>query len=100
MPTIHHQRSKNNWTPAYNSWRCMKQRCNNKKHPSWSRYGGKGISYDPRWETFEAFWNDMGDPPKRGKWDLSRKDHNLSYSLENCEWKPRSDNRADFRKAR
>lgn len=67
------------WSGAYNSWGCMKRRCRDATNPA---YGGRGISYDPRWEKFEAFYNDMGDRPLGH--DLSRKDQNANYSFENC----------------
>lgn len=93
---IHGQRAA--WSGAYNSWRCMKQRCDNPKAMNYKAYGGRGIKYDPRWKNFEAFYNDMGDRPLGH--DLSRKDQNTDYTFENCEWTPRAQNRGSRRNYR
>lgn len=70
--------------PMYKAWISMKQRCDNPKLPSWDRYGGRGITYDPRWSVFENFLNDMGERPK-GK-TLDRKDNDGNYTKDNCRW--------------
>src|SRR3990167_4465109 len=41
----------------YNVWRGMLKRCNNKKHKSYKRYGGRGIKV--LWKSFEDFKDDM-----------------------------------------
>lgn len=82
--------STNGFTPAYNSWRAMKARCDNPRNERYAAYGGRGISYDPRWKTFEAFLHDMGDPPPGCV--LSRENHDKDYNYENCSWAPQSAN--------
>lgn len=69
---------------AYISWCGMKTRCNNPKSTGFEYWGGRGITYDPQWETFEMFYRDMGDRPE-GK-SLERKKTELGYSKDNCEW--------------
>jgi hypothetical protein len=59
----------------------MKDRCNTAN----PRYGGRGITYDPRWNNFIEFYKDMGDPPT-DKHTLDRKDGNLNYCKTNCRW--------------
>lgn len=71
-------------SPTYVSWYNMKQRCNNPKSPEWSRYGGKGISYDERWEDFETFLADMGERPDGTSLDRINPDG--CYSKDNCRW--------------
>jgi len=42
------------------SWRCMKSRCGSQR----KSYGGKGIKYPKRWESFDCFVRDMGIRPE------------------------------------
>ena len=74
---------KHGWskTDTYRCWNNMKKRC---RRTSNLRYGGRGITYDSRWEQFENFLTDMGPKPE-GLW-LERKDNNLGYYKGNCEW--------------
>lgn len=71
-------------TPTYNSWRAMKARCDYKHHTQYKYYGARGITYDPRWASFEAFLSDMGERPLGT--DLNRIDPDKSYCMENCNW--------------
>jgi hypothetical protein len=70
---------------TYCSWKSMLHRCNNPKHKSYKDYGGRGISICDRWvNSFQSFYDDMGDVPK-GK-TLGRIDNNSGYEPSNCEW--------------
>lgn len=71
-------------TPTYISWASMKTRCDNPNDDSYYRYGGRGISYDPKWSTFEGFYEDMGD--RLEGTTLDRIDPDKDYSLSNCFW--------------
>jgi hypothetical protein len=84
--TLKHGMSKvaNKLPPIYRAWQNMKTRCNNTKLPNAKDYSGRGITYDPHWESFINFYNDMGDKPE-GK-SLDRIDNDKGYSKENCRW--------------
>jgi hypothetical protein len=79
-----HGGSKNK-TSEYASWKAMKERCNNPNHTAYSRYGGRGITYDPSWNSFEKFLEDMG-PKENPKLELERIDNEKNYHKENCCW--------------
>lgn len=63
----------------------MKSRCTNVKLPDYKNWGGRGIGYDPKWEQFDGFVEDMFDSYSEGL-TLDRKDNDIGYSKENCAW--------------
>lgn len=71
-------------TRTYRTWKEMRQRCMNPSNDKWKWYGGRGIKICATWNTFEAFWADMGDRPE-GK-TLDRIDSDGDYELANCRW--------------
>ena len=83
-------------TKTYTSWSNMKTRCNNPNLPQFKDYGGRGISYCEKWETFEGFFEDMGHLPEG--LTLERKDVNKGYCKENCIWADRFVQAANKRK--
>jgi hypothetical protein len=71
-------------TPTYYCWLNMKKRCLRDGGPDYPDYGGRGITFDPRWRTFAAFFKDMGEKPE-GK-TLDRKNNDGPYCKKNCRW--------------
>lgn len=69
---------------TYHTWSGMKARCNNPLHIGYKHYGGKGITYDPRWEEFSNFLEDMGEKPDGTS--LDRRESSKNYCKENCRW--------------
>ena len=45
----------------YQTWCSMKSRCDNENTDFYMNYGGRGISYQPSWSTFENFLEDISD---------------------------------------
>jgi len=73
------------YTRIYKTWRNMKRRCTNEKSQNYYLYGGRGITFCDKWESFEGFYEDM----KEGYDDtlqLDRIDVNGNYCKENCRW--------------
>ena len=68
----------------YHSWNSMKNRCNNSNLKEYKNYGGRGITYDARWEDFREFYKDMGERPQGTT--LDRIDVDKNYCKENCRW--------------
>jgi len=71
--------------PEHHVWKGMRQRCLNPHSSGYALYGGRGISIDPRWNSFKIFYEDMGPRPTP-KHTLERKNNDLGYSKENCIW--------------
>jgi len=71
-------------TRTHRIWSGMKNRCLNPKNKRYHAYGGRGITLDPKWETYEGFLEDMGHAPS-GR-SLDRVDNDGPYTKDNCRW--------------
>ncbi|QSI31455.1 hypothetical protein GNX71_18470 [Variovorax sp. RKNM96] len=71
-------------SPTYNTWSSMRRRCSKESNHNYAEYGGRGIGYDEKWDTFAGFLEDMGVRPE-GK-TLDRMDPDGHYDKDNCRW--------------
>ena len=80
-------------TQIYNSWQCMKQRCDDILSENYHNYWWRWITYDKKWKKFKLFYEDMW--PTYKKWlILDRKNNNKNYCKSNCKWStPKEQNR-------
>ena len=74
--------------PLYSRWLSMKQRCENKKHSNYSRYGGRGILISECFKLFGDYKEyvsglDGYDPANKS---IDRIDNNLGYQKGNLRW--------------
>jgi hypothetical protein len=74
----------------YHTWQNMLARCYDPTHPSYERYGGRGIGVVPEWRDkatgFRQFLADMGPRPS-DKHSIDRNDPNKDYGPNNpCTW--------------
>lgn len=83
--------------PIYAMWNMMRQRCNLTTNPAYSSYGGRGIKVCERWQKFEAFYEDMGDPPEGCS--LDRIDTNADYAPGNVRWASKLEQANNTRKS-
>jgi len=85
---------------AYNSWEKMIQRCTNRKHFSYPRYGGANppVTVCERWLKFENFFADMGDRPEGTT--LGRILDMGNYEPGNCFWQTNAEQKLTGRNKR
>jgi hypothetical protein len=72
--------------PLWHTWWNMVQRCHDRNHEAYPRYGGRGIAVCASWrQDFWNFANDMGNKPSP-ELSLERKDNSARYTKDNCTW--------------
>lgn len=62
------------------------QRCHNPNHPTFQKYGKRGIVVCREWRhSFVTFFEDMGPKPAR-HYSIERINNLRGYSKDNCRW--------------
>ncbi len=71
----------------------IKQKCTDTNYKNYCNYGGRGITYDKRWDDENEFIKDMKESfdkhtEKYGEMDviINRIDLNANFCKENCKW--------------
>ena len=74
-------------TRLYRIWKSMKCRCNNMNHPSFERYGARGITITDEWQcSYSAFKRWAMSNGYADNLELERTNVNEGYSPSNCKW--------------
>lgn len=87
--------------PLYEIWCEMKQRCYNKNHKFFHRYGGRGINVCERWMSYNLFYEDVFSSYQKGL-SLDRfPDNDGNYEPSNFRWatsKQQANNKSKIKK--
>ena len=84
--TTHGETKGGNESSTYQTWKRIKDRCNNPNNKDWCLYGGRGIKMCPQWEnSFEQFLIDVGRKPGH-QYSIERINSDGNYEQGNVKW--------------
>ena len=90
--------------PLYETWKSMRQRCNNPNHQFYPDYGGRGIQVEPAWDDFWQFVHDvttaLGVTERPEGCTLDRKKPHLNYGPGNVKWSTKIEQNGNRRNCR
>lgn len=80
-------------TRLYRIWCNIKTRCYNPNAENYNFYGGKGVTVCDEWlHDFQTFYDLAMTSGYADNLTIDRKDSDLNYCPENCEWITQSEN--------
>ena len=74
-------------SPEYRSWSMARNRCRNPRADNFRFYGGRGITFSSKFDSFAVFIEEVG--PRPAGFQLERVDNSKGYEPGNVRWASR-----------